>query len=523
MNNTKAPRMTRILALLLGLAGGLAVRPAQAALTDPAQIQTEAYVNLVQADQSLDAGRLDEALSQYQVARDYYLQLAKDFPGWEPRVIQYRKTYCDNQIADIERRKSGGQPEELPELPTEPLPAGSQPQEPAPAIAAQPAPERAPEADRAVEINYLKSRIASLEAELAEFESLQGEAETLTAQNNQLRQDLDAANQKLGEQANSEQAALAGLRADLKAKEDQIQSLQQQIDAKKQLDQALNDMEGKVNELRDQNDRLNKEIKTLDQELDDAEARADKAELQAKQAEKRQKDAEEDLQQARADRTGAAQALAALQRKPIFEKPASETSKAGAKAAPEAKPAEKTAEKAKGESKPAAAPASRVMATVPPKPIPDGMSAADYVRQLLQEGDNDSALATVQNARKAARTDMNLALIEGIAMIRLQRYSEAAAMLIDLAKNNPRNAEVHATLGAAMMGAGFHAEARETLLMAVKLDKNLPECHYNLAQLYAFIDPIDLKLARKSYKQARDFGLAADPQLEKILDPPAKR
>ena len=74
-----------------------------------------------------------------------------------------------------------------------------------------------------------------------------------------------------------------------------------------------------------------------------------------------------------------------------------------------------------------------------------------------------------------------------------------------------------------MMGAGFHAEARETLLMAVKLDKNLPECHYNLAQLYAFIDPIDLKLARKSYKQARDFGLAADPQLEKILDPPVKR
>ena len=186
-------------------------------------------------------------------------------------------------------------------------------------------------------------------------------------------------------------------------------------------------------------------------------------------------------------------------------------------AKPEPEAAEKAVEKATEEPKAAPTAISRVMATVPPKPIPDGMSAADYVRQLLQEGDNDAALATVQNARKAARNDMNLTLIEGIALIRLQRYPEAADMLIGLAKNNPRNAEVNATLGAAMMGAGFYEEARETLLIAVKLDKNLPECHYNLAQLYAFIDPIDLKLARKYYKQARDLGLAADKQLEKAL------
>ena len=100
----KVPRLCVLLAVL---AGGFAA-PASAALTDPAQIQTEAYVNLVQADQSLDAGRLDEALAQYQAARDYYLRLAKDFPGWEPKIIQYRKTYCDNQILDVERRLAGG-------------------------------------------------------------------------------------------------------------------------------------------------------------------------------------------------------------------------------------------------------------------------------------------------------------------------------------------------------------------------------------------------------------------------------
>ena len=480
--------MNRIPAILLALACWFLAGGARAALTDPAQIQTEAYVNLVQADQSLDAGRLDEALSQYKAARDYYLQLAKDFPGWEPRVIQYRKTYCDNQIADVERRKSGGVPEELPDLPPEPIrPAVAV----TPVVAVSSAPERDPAADRSVEIDYLKSRIASLETELADAEALQEEVETLTAQNEQLRQDLDAANLKIGEKAQGEQQALESLRAELQAKETQIQDLQEQVDSKKELDQVLNDMEGKVNELRVQNERLDQEIKSLNQELDDAEFRAEQAEMKAQQL-------EEDLAHPPVEVA-------------VVETPAVSPSKTPS--APES---------GKESPPPPVLPPSPVAdspvkATVPPKPIPDGLTAADYVRQLLQEGDNDAALATVQQARAGAGNDMNLALIEGIALIRLQRYSDAAALLIDLAKNNPKNAEVHATLGAAMMGAGFYSEARETLLMAVKLDKNLPEVHYNLAQLFAFVDPVDLKAARKYYKGALSLGIPPDPQLDKAL------
>ena len=522
MKTLRAPHLNRILALLVLCAGGSAARPAAAALTDPAQIQTEAYVNLVQADQSLDAGRLDEALAQYQAARDYYLQLAKDFPGWEPRVIQYRKTYCDNQIADVERRKSGQQPEELPEL--EPLPSEPPTPEttpaptPAPAPAATPAPDAPPPAARAVEVDYLKSRIASLESEVADLSSLQEESDALLAQNDQLRKDLDAANQSLAQRPEIDPAALDALRADVKAKEEQIQSLQAQLDAKKPLDQALNDVEAQAHELRAQNDRLNQEIKTLDQELDDAETRAEQAEQQAQQSKSAQADAEQKLQKALDAQSDAERRIASLQQQPA---PAQSPAAQKAPEPPAAKKTEKKSEK-KAEApavKPAPAPDApeRVLATVPPKDIPRGMSAADFVRQLLQDGENDAALSTVQDARKAAPADMNLALIEGIALIRLQRYSESAALLIDLAKSNPRNPEVHATLGAAMMGAGFHDEARETLQMALKLDKNLPECLYNLAQLYTFVDPIDLKTARKYYQQARDLGLAADPQLDKAL------
>ena len=280
-------------------------------------------------------------------------------------------------------------------------------------------------------------------------------------------------------------------------------------------------MEGKVNDLRAENDRLKKEIKTLDAELDRAEARADQAEAQAKQAEAMQKDAEKELRKAQDEQADTAKQLAALQRKPIVDKPARAKDKpkpeANAEPEPQAKVAEPALESAKEETVSPPAEATPSVATLPAQPIPDGASAADYVRKLLQNGENEAALATVQEARKSAPADMNLALIEGIALIRLQRYSEAATLLIDLARNNPRNAEVHATLGAAMMGAGLYQEARETLQMAIKLDRNLPECHYNLAQLCAFIDPIDLKQARKYYQQARDLGLAADPQLDKAL------
>ena len=500
----KAPRLFALLAVL---AGGFAA-PAPAALTDPAQIQTEAYVNLVQADQSLDAGRLDEALTQYKAARDYYLQLAKDFPGWEPKIIQYRKTYCDNQIVDVERRQAGGAvAEELPELEAPPA---------AVAATIEPEEEEAePVPSQSVELDYLKSRVTRLENELA----------ALDTDNLRLREELKSAAQA--------KTDLDALRADLAQKDERIQALQKDLEAKKELDQALNDMEASANDLRAENARLKEELKNLDAELDDAEVRADQAELKAKQAEDKLQDAEKsaqkaekeiqkaekEAQKARDQQAEAEERLADAKKKTEAEKPKAEVEKAKVEAP--AKPTEKKAEAAKtepaAETAEAPAAASPVAATVPPRTVPKGMSAADFVRQLLQEGENDAALATVQEARKARPTDMNLVLIESIALIRLQQYREAAAMLVDLAKNNPRNAEIHATLGAAMMGAGFYEEARETLLMAVKFDKNLPECHFNLAQLYALVDPKDLKQARKHYKQARDLGIAADAQLDKIL------
>lgn len=514
-----------ILALAVGC--GAWAGAAGAALTDPAQIMNEAYINLVQGDQSLDAGRFDEALSLYGQARDYYRRLAEEFPGFEPRIILYRRTYCDNQIAEVERRKSGGaaEPAEAEAAAfagkSEPTATASTDFSAPPAVQpaalepmAPPAASGAAVPDRSVEIDYLKSRVNSLEAELAETDELQDEMDQLVAENDRLVQQLEATKRQLAEKAGGESES-ERLRAELAAKNEEILGLRRELDAKRQLDEALNDMEAKYNEQRAMNDRLNEEIANLDAELDAAEARAEEAEgrLATAATPAGPKQGREEVP--------AQQAKAGGKKDESRKEDKNRKADKGEKAVAAEKPAKEETGGAAGKAEaPLAAtpgPATTAKAPAKPLPIPEGTSASEFVRQLLQKGENEVALATVREARKGARADMNLALIEGIALIRLQNYSEAATLLIDIAKRNPRNAEVNATLGAAMMGAGFHEEARETLLLALKYDKNLPECHYNLAQLYAYVEPTNLRLARRHYQNARDFGIPADAQLEAAL------
>jgi Flp pilus assembly protein TadD len=83
---------------------------------------------------------------------------------------------------------------------------------------------------------------------------------------------------------------------------------------------------------------------------------------------------------------------------------------------------------------------------------------------------------------------------------------------------NGRHAELQSAYGAALMGARRYGEARAALARAVNLDRQCPpETYANLAMLCAFMDPVDLPLARRYYEQAREAGLPSSPQLEKRL------
>lgn len=106
-------RLAVILGLLCALAG------AARAEDDLTPDQVSAYVSLVKADQARDRGALDEALQGYREAQARYGAIARKDPRWHPELVQYRLSYCTEEIAALERSE---------EAPPPPAPAATPPQ-----------------------------------------------------------------------------------------------------------------------------------------------------------------------------------------------------------------------------------------------------------------------------------------------------------------------------------------------------------------------------------------------------------
>ncbi|MBU0678569.1 MAG: hypothetical protein KJ626_10675 [Verrucomicrobia bacterium] len=66
------------------------------------KIQSKAYVSLVRADQARDEKDWNSALPLYREALKSYRQLATTHPSWQPDIVEYRSSYCANQIKKIQ-------------------------------------------------------------------------------------------------------------------------------------------------------------------------------------------------------------------------------------------------------------------------------------------------------------------------------------------------------------------------------------------------------------------------------------
>ncbi|HEY8240152.1 MAG TPA: hypothetical protein VIH35_01835 [Kiritimatiellia bacterium] len=72
---------------------------------DPAaKVQTDAYLAVIQADDARDGAAWPDAVRWYRNAIGLYEDLARSRPGWHPQIVQYRLTYCANEIAQILQR-----------------------------------------------------------------------------------------------------------------------------------------------------------------------------------------------------------------------------------------------------------------------------------------------------------------------------------------------------------------------------------------------------------------------------------
>ena len=107
MRNWKRPS-TRSFVPAAVLLAVLSILPVQAQdnAVPPLQEASDAYVALVQADQARDRSDWKAAAQGYRDAIQRYTRLGKQYPTWEPDIVQYRVAYCMNQ-AEVINQKTG--------------------------------------------------------------------------------------------------------------------------------------------------------------------------------------------------------------------------------------------------------------------------------------------------------------------------------------------------------------------------------------------------------------------------------
>ena len=116
-----------------------------------------------------------------------------------------------------------------------------------------------------------------------------------------------------------------------------------------------------------------------------------------------------------------------------------------------------------------------------------------------------------------AEDPYSLAIL-GNLKFREGKFDDALDALAHAAKLDPKNAEVQNHLGLVLSQKGLRKEAETALRKSVELDPNYASAHNNLAVVYLTQRPPAPALARWHYQKARDLGMPANPQLEKLLE-----
>ena len=102
--------------------------------------------------------------------------------------------------------------------------------------------------------------------------------------------------------------------------------------------------------------------------------------------------------------------------------------------------------------------------------------------------------------------------------LRQGKLDDALDVLAQAAKLDPKNAEIQNHLGLVLSQKGLRREAETALRKSVELDPNYAGAHNNLAVIYITQKPPSPALAKWHYQKARELGMPANPQLEKMLD-----
>ncbi|MFH0909845.1 MAG: hypothetical protein V1929_13880 [bacterium] len=234
--------------------------------SDPDQVQLDAYTAVVHGDQARDRGDWKNAVRSYRDAATFYKRLAADAPQWHPDIVQYRLTYCANEIAAIAGR-SGRTEAELLAAPDADVPASTN--------------------EIARRVNELSSQNDALRAELdrlnqeiqarpandsrdADVRRFKGEVAGLQAQLAGMSNELAQVSPTNGNLVASLRADHERLQAELEKARKHSIALRETIDLQEKELKKVDELRTRVDSLKGERDRLYAEMKKARNELDHA-------------------------------------------------------------------------------------------------------------------------------------------------------------------------------------------------------------------------------------------------------------
>jgi tetratricopeptide (TPR) repeat protein len=105
----------------------------------------------------------------------------------------------------------------------------------------------------------------------------------------------------------------------------------------------------------------------------------------------------------------------------------------------------------------------------------------------------------------------------GIVYYQQSKYDEAIQSLTKAIAITPKDPISHNYLGIGASAKGWQEAALKELETAIALDPNYADANFNLAVIYATMQPPNKELARKYYKRAVELGAEPDSALEQLV------
>jgi tetratricopeptide (TPR) repeat protein len=131
------------------------------------------------------------------------------------------------------------------------------------------------------------------------------------------------------------------------------------------------------------------------------------------------------------------------------------------------------------------------------------------IQLLIKQGQYKEALKLTEDQLSQNKSDIKLQFMKGLVLTRLDRYSDAEKVFIQLTKENPDLPEPFNNLAVVYAAQGKYSQAEEALKGAINTHPSYATAHENLGDIYA-------KMASRAYNQALELDTSNKTAREKL-------